>query len=160
MKKLYKSRKEKMAFGVCGGIAEYFDLDPVLVRVLFIIFTFIGGTAVIAYLVGMLVMPYPPAETEGSTAEAPTPSTSDMEHNGAPAPVRASTPNGKGPLIFGVILVVLGAFFLLRDVSWFNHFYWWFRWNLSDYMVPAILIIFGALLIGNSRRQKENGQEG
>jgi len=63
-------------------------------------------------------------------------------------------------LIFGVILVVLGAYFLMRNIPWLNHWYWWIRWNLSDYLIPAILIIVGAVLIGNSKQKKENEEEG
>jgi phage shock protein C len=48
MKRLYKSRKEKIVDGVCGGIAEYFDTDPVLVRIIFVLFTFVGGSGIIA----------------------------------------------------------------------------------------------------------------
>jgi len=168
MKKLYKSRKEKMFAGVCGGIAEYFDLDPVLVRILFVIFTFIGGTAIIAYIVGLIVMPFPPTETAGTTAETPPPpgstasDTYGMDYAGQPpsSPAPASKSAGKGGLIFGVILVILGAYFLMRNIPWLNHWYWWIRWNLSDYLIPAILIIVGAILIGNSKRKNENGQEG
>ncbi len=166
MKKLYKSRKEKMFAGVCGGIAEYFDIDPVLVRVLFIIFTFIGGTGVIAYLVGLIVMPFPPTETAGTTAEASptpppsptTPDTSDMDHAGPPPPAPAKTP-GKGGLVFGIILLVLGAYFLMRNIPMFNHWYWWIRWNLSSYLIPGVLIVIGAILIANSKRKKENEAE-
>ena len=165
MKKLYKSRKEKMFAGVCGGIAEYFDLDPVLVRILFVIFTFIGGTAIIAYIVGMIVMPFPPTETAGTETGTPTPShstasgTSGMDPAGSTSPVPASSPAGKGPLIFGFILVILGAYFLMRNIPWLNHWYWWIRWNLSDYLIPAILIIVGAVLIGNSKQKKEKEEE-
>ncbi|KPU62888.1 phage shock protein [Thermococcus sp. EP1] len=60
-KKLYRSRKNRMLFGVCGGLAEYFNVDPTLVRILFIILL-IGsvGTAVLLYLLLAVVMPEEP----------------------------------------------------------------------------------------------------
>jgi phage shock protein PspC (stress-responsive transcriptional regulator) len=58
MKKLYKSSKNKMISGVCGGVAEYFSVDPTLIRIGMVILGFIsGGTAAIAYLVCSIVMP-------------------------------------------------------------------------------------------------------
>lgn len=58
MSKLRKSSTDKMVFGVCGGIAEYFGWDPTLVRVIFIVLTFAGiGSPVLIYLLLALVIP-------------------------------------------------------------------------------------------------------
>ena len=57
MKKLYKSSRDKKLCGVCGGIAEYFEFDPTIVRILWIIFTLCGGCGILAYLICALVMP-------------------------------------------------------------------------------------------------------
>jgi len=60
-KKLYRSRKNKIIFGVCGGLAEYFNVDPTLVRILFIILLLASvGTAALLYLLLALVMPEEP----------------------------------------------------------------------------------------------------
>ena len=58
MKKLYKIEKGKKICGVCGGIAEYFNLDPTLVRILWALFTiiFFGG-GIIVYIIASIVMP-------------------------------------------------------------------------------------------------------
>ncbi|MDK2853729.1 MAG: phage shock protein [Thermococcaceae archaeon] len=62
-KKLYRSRKNKIIFGVCGGLAEYFNVDPTIVRILFIILFLVSiGTAVLLYLLLALVMPEEPEE--------------------------------------------------------------------------------------------------
>ena len=50
-KKLYRSKKNKMIAGVCGGIAEYFDIDPTLVRLLGLVLVLSGGAGVIAYII-------------------------------------------------------------------------------------------------------------
>jgi phage shock protein PspC (stress-responsive transcriptional regulator) len=60
-KKLYRSRSDRRIGGVCGGLAAYFNIDPTLVRLLFILgLIFVGGTLV-AYLILMIVIPEEPA---------------------------------------------------------------------------------------------------
>lgn len=60
-KKLYRSRSDRRIGGVCGGLADYFNIDPTLVRLLFILgLIFVGGTLV-AYLILMIVIPEEPA---------------------------------------------------------------------------------------------------
>lgn len=56
-KKLYKIEEGKKIDGVCGGIAEYFDTDPTIIRLLWIIFTCAGGAGIFAYIIAMLIMP-------------------------------------------------------------------------------------------------------
>ena len=57
-KRLYKIEKGKKLCGVCGGIAEYFDMDPTLIRLLWILFTACVGAGFLAYIVAAIVMPY------------------------------------------------------------------------------------------------------
>ncbi|MDO4522180.1 MAG: PspC domain-containing protein [Eubacteriales bacterium] len=57
MKKLYKSNKDKMICGVCGGIAEYFGLDSTLIRLAFALFSIIGGSGVLAYIAAAIIIP-------------------------------------------------------------------------------------------------------
>ena len=56
-KRLYKSSTNKMIAGVCGGIAEYFDLDPTLVRLGWVVFCALGGSGVLAYIIAAIIMP-------------------------------------------------------------------------------------------------------
>lgn len=56
-KKLYRSDSNKMIAGVCGGIAEYINLDPTIVRLLWVLLSFMGGTGIIAYIVAAIIMP-------------------------------------------------------------------------------------------------------
>ncbi len=57
MKRLYRSKKERMVAGVCGGIGEYFDIDPVIVRIIWIFFILGYGSGLLAYLIAWLVIP-------------------------------------------------------------------------------------------------------
>lgn len=59
-KKLYRSDIDKKVGGVCGGIAEYFDIDSTLIRLLWVVFIFFGGTGVLAYFIAWFVIPERP----------------------------------------------------------------------------------------------------
>jgi len=61
-KQLTISNKDKKIAGVCGGIAEYFDIDSTLVRLAWILFIFAGGAGFIGYIIAALIMPKPPVD--------------------------------------------------------------------------------------------------
>ena len=56
-KRLYKSSTDKKVCGVCGGIANYFDVDPTVIRLIWVIFTLAGGSGLIAYIIAAIIMP-------------------------------------------------------------------------------------------------------
>ena len=56
-KKLYRSTTDKKICGVCGGLAEYFDMDPTVMRILWVVLVFMAGSGVLAYLICALIMP-------------------------------------------------------------------------------------------------------
>lgn len=56
-KKLYKINEGKKLDGVCGGIAEYFAIDPTVVRLAWILFTALGGSGIVAYIICAIVFP-------------------------------------------------------------------------------------------------------
>ena len=56
-KRLYKSNENKMVCGVCGGIAEYFDIDPTRVRLGWVLFCALGGSGILAYIIAAIVIP-------------------------------------------------------------------------------------------------------
>lgn len=59
-KKLYKSATDKKIAGVCGGIAEYFDVDATLIRLAWVLFSLLGGSGLLAYIIAALIMPEQP----------------------------------------------------------------------------------------------------
>lgn len=61
-KKLYRSRKDRVLFGVCGGIAEYFNIDPTIVRIAWVILTLIYGVGILLYIILALIVPKEPLE--------------------------------------------------------------------------------------------------
>lgn len=66
-KKIYKSNNKKLD-GVCAGIAEYFDMDPTIIRLLWVLGTIFVGAGLIAYIVAAIVMPRRPEDTVITTA--------------------------------------------------------------------------------------------
>ena len=137
MRRLYRSRKSRVIAGVCGGIAEYFNVDPVLVRIIAILFLFTGGAALVAYIVGMIIIPRAP----------------DQEHPvGEPAPPTASPERERdlgrtGSLIVGIILILIGINLLFRNIPFFGQYYWWF-WGIGwHFFWPSMLIAVGVLVI-------------
>ena len=56
-RKLMKSRTNKVIWGVCGGIGEYFNIDPTIIRLIWLAFTFFGGAGVLLYFIAGIIMP-------------------------------------------------------------------------------------------------------
>lgn len=56
-KRLYRSRRSRMVCGVCGGIAEYFNIDPTLIRLAFALFAVCAGSGIIAYFIAAVIIP-------------------------------------------------------------------------------------------------------
>jgi phage shock protein C len=149
VKRLYKSRESKVIDGVCGGIAEYYELDPVLIRLLAVLFLFAGGVTFVAYIVAMIIIPRRPWG-----ASVPEP------ENAPSKPVTTFSDNSEnrsrsGSLIIGSILVLFGIHFLMRNLFFFNPFYWWI-WNVGwKYFWPCALICFGLFILYRSTRRTE-----
>lgn len=61
-KRLWRSRKDRRIAGVCGGLGEYFNMDPTWIRILFIIFLLLGGSAFIIYVLMWIVVPVEPVD--------------------------------------------------------------------------------------------------
>ncbi len=56
-RRLYRSQTDRMIAGVCGGLAEFFDIDPTLVRLIFVLLTLMGGHGILLYIILWIVMP-------------------------------------------------------------------------------------------------------
>ncbi len=137
MNRLYRSPDDRVIAGVAGGMAEAWDLDPAIVRVGWAFLILItGGLFLLLYLVMAIVVPLRPFQTSlWSAAGAPAPMGPDGQPTSAPPPgpvdpdlgtppplvpryerhYRRERHDGAGPLVFGLILIVVGAFFLLRQ---------------------------------------------
>ena len=141
MKKLYRSRQNRMFGGVCGGIAEYFNIDPVIVRIAAVAFFFMGGSALLAYVIGLIVIPNEPTGL---------PAAEKLEN--APVTVPAAAPAAKSSsaavtLFLGIFLIIIGVGFLLHNLPIFNPFYWQMRHLIHHFFWPSLLIVSGIFII-------------
>ncbi len=57
VKKLYRSKKDRMLAGVCGGIGEYLNVDPTIVRLLWVAFSLMGGAGILLYIIMAIIVP-------------------------------------------------------------------------------------------------------
>lgn len=56
-KKLFRSKNDRIIFGVCGGVADYFDIDPIIIRLLFVVLAVGAGSGLLVYLIAALIIP-------------------------------------------------------------------------------------------------------
>ena len=95
---LYRDTDDKMIGGVCSGLAQYFDVDTILLRVGFVVFTALGGGGVLAYLILWLVLDPAPAAEPAPRLEPPTPADDSVLNGAAAQPAAVDRPAGDDPL--------------------------------------------------------------
>lgn len=143
--------RNAMVGGVAAGFAEYLDVDPVLVRLGFVLLAFVNGLGLLFYLVCWVVMPrrdaaHPPplpAAAAGAFDEA------RAAGERLAAEVRAAAPDpASAQLGVGSLLVVVGALLLGHNLDWFH----WPHWLRFDTLWPLLLVALGLGLIAKSRR--------
>ena len=78
-KRLYRSRENRMIAGVCGGIGEYFNIDPTLIRLLLLFLTIWGGGGVVMYFIAWLVIPEAPVTATNAPGATPEPAARPAE---------------------------------------------------------------------------------
>ena len=150
-KKLYRSTVDKMIGGVAGGLAEYFDIDSTLVRVLFIVVVFLGGGGIIAYIILWIVVPQKPYElpkfssTDSPKGESGSSSNFSSDENKSDSfsmsnggAVSSMTHSGNKQIWIAIILMVIGSLLLLDNI--------FPRFDFDHYW-PIILIGIGIGLL-------------
>ncbi len=173
-RRLYRSRDRQLA-GVAGGMAEYLDIDPTVVRILWIIVGIAsGGLALVAYIILALVIPQAPwttapgpagwaapgasagwSATPGGSANASAPPSApgwDPRWSSTPQPAvqRPADARGLGAgAIIGVVLIVFGAI-ALADVALPG-------WVFGALLGPAVILALGAALLVSSVRRRDAG---
>lgn len=143
--RLYRSRDDRMLFGVAGGMAEWMDLDPAIVRLVWALLILAGGVGLLLYIVAAIVIPEAPYMAApagdggaGAGTAGTTPAADQSRWEARQARRAARRGSGNPGMIFGLILVVLGTWFLLDryipslDLSWF---------------MPGALIVVGLVLV-------------
>ena len=153
-KRFYRSITNRRIAGVAGGLADYFDLDPLLVRLIFIILLFAGGGGFLLYLILWIVTPENPYETNKFQKSSPMENQpSNFGETKPPAenqPQQKPSPEtkNKGSLVGGLVLITLGFLFLADEFLP--------RINFGD-LWPVILIVIGiGLLLNSIGRRRQN----
>ena len=144
-RRLYRSQTESVLGGVAGGVAEYLDLDPAIVRVVWALLALItGGVFFILYIVMWIVVPYGPeseavAAGDSAAQEGAAPAWNAQPHR------RARRDSGSGSWIFGLVLIGLGVYFLAREYYPQIHF---------DRLWPLGLVLIGLILLFGAIRRR------
>ncbi|GAB6087704.1 PspC domain-containing protein [Alkaliphilus crotonatoxidans] len=143
-KKLYLSRNDKKLAGVCGGIAEYFDIDSTLVRLLWVLFTIPGGAGLLVYIIAAVIMNEPPIHQnhQGGINLDKDQNVSGSYYESS----QSERSNHRDNILIGGILVVLGGYFLTK-----NLFNW--SWLSIRYLMPILLIVIGTAVLINGKRK-------
>ncbi|MEI6498355.1 MAG: PspC domain-containing protein [bacterium] len=144
-KKLYRSCKDKVVGGVCGGLGEYFDVDPILIRLAVILFTFAGGAGVVFYIIAWIIIPQDPmCENAKEGAEEIKAHAQNIAKEIKKTVEERGSQHGDNRLLFGAIIVIIGALFLLQNL---------FNINLWSNFWPIVLIILGLYFMLKSNRR-------
>lgn len=128
--RLYRSKTDKVIGGVSGGLGNYFNIDPVIVRVLFVLLAIFGGSGVLVYIIMWIVIPEQPYRF------------GNVEHDQDEAKVNVgpkdTTTRTNTSLVAGIVLIAFGLLFLVdRLVPYYS---------IRDFW-PLLLILAGFLLI-------------
>lgn len=141
MTKIYRSRDDKIVFGVCGGLAKYFGVDSTILRLIFIVATLYHGSGILLYIILAIIMPEEKVEKFQEVGEKGREIPDEQE--------KVSESSRMGDLeekskeerrrIFALGLIVVGAYFLLKDfISIFIS---------SSQILGIILVLLGIALV-------------
>jgi phage shock protein C len=137
--RLTRSSSDKIIAGVCGGLAEYLEIDPILVRLAFLVLFFASGIGFPIYIILWIVMP------QGENNAIADSEVIQKNINDIGESVQSGIKRLGKPGTVGVILVLLGAYFLLSEIGLFN-------WMSGAVFWP--LVIIGAGIYMLIRRNK------
>ncbi|HEY82405.1 MAG TPA: PspC domain-containing protein [Dehalococcoidia bacterium] len=157
-KRLYRSRTDRMIWGVCGGLAEYFDIDPTIIRIIFLVLIFANGLSILAYIILAIVVPLEGSKTT-EPKEVVKENVAQMRDKAGELgreirstlagektqPEEAGMTRRRHNLL-GITLIVLGILFLMGSLNLLV----WLRWSL---LWPVILVAIGLIIIFGARRR-------
>ena len=149
---LYRSSTNKVIFGVCGGLGEYFSIDPILFRIIFILLVLGAGSGILVYLVLAFLIPLNPSDI---------PSVDHANHIDVKKRIhelvselrdlRKSREDKRGffRLILGLIVLTIGFGLLIQNLNLFPGFYINFSLFFS-YLWPIVIILLGISILSKA----------
>ena len=158
-KRLYRSRTDRVLWGVCGGLAKYFDIDPTIVRVIAVLLIFADGLGILAYIIMAIIVP-----REGSKVATPREAVKenieDMKASASQvgSEIRSTFERKESEAgdvdrihqrrrtFLGIIIFVVGIVLLLGTLGLF----WWFHWGI---FLAAVILIIGLFIILSAVRR-------
>jgi phage shock protein C len=159
-KRFYRSRYDTVLGGVAGGLARYFNIDPIIIRILFVALAFAGAGGIIIYIILWIAVPLDPDYTyykygqsqsgfrqestneEKSAGNPDNPEADrDTTNNPYPMPGEKEKPKNDGNFIAALILIVLGGIFLFVNLIP--------QFSIAEFW-PVILIAIGVVIMVNS----------
>ncbi|MFN3269504.1 MAG: PspC domain-containing protein [Candidatus Kapaibacteriota bacterium] len=139
--RLYRRKDEKVIAGVCSGLADYFDIDVAIIRVIFLATAITWGISIIIYIFFWIAMPVGPKQT----TEQANLETSESKSFTSPPISRKS--GRKSREILAIILIIIGIFATLDNLlTWFSGRLW----------IPMVLITLGILILFYTNRKDEH----
>jgi len=126
-RRLYRSRRDRVIAGVCGGLGGYLGVDPVIVRLVWLVTVLLGGTGVLAYVIAWILIPEASEDNDPGVVER----------------------NSEGTKIIGIIFIVIALLWL---ASRFGHQYFYFMpWG---WIIPIGFVALGLVLILRPKAQQ------
>ena len=145
--RITKSKTDRVIDGVCGGLAEYFGIDSVLVRLVFVVLVFFSGFGLLLYIILVIIMPgaekagQPPKETIQENVQEISERVKEAgEGLGHAFSTKTEEKHSKRARWFGILLIFIGIFFLLDNLHLI-------RWVDKDLLWPIIIIFVGVWLL-------------
>lgn len=143
--RLYRSEKNRIIAGVCGGLGEFFGIDPSLVRLLFVLIIIFGGSGILLYIVLWIILPTE-SEVKGSTEDHIKANVEEIRNKAESfaSGLKTEKSANDNKAWWGVFVLIIGLLFLFSNFGFFGFFNWGKFW-------PVILIVFGVFLLTKSR---------
>jgi len=148
-KKFFRSRTERIIFGVCGGLGKYFNIDPILFRLFFVLLLFIDGAGIPLYIIMTVITPLEPGKPEDVDKDKDL--KAEVDELASKIDKKARELSGemgkkdeeKGAQgyreILGAIIIVFGVFFMMRTI-------FPMMWLTNDILGPMAIIAIGILI--------------
>ncbi len=151
-RKLYRSRSDSIISGVCGGLAQYLQIDASLVRIFFVLLALSNGLGVLIYMLLWIVVPredFARDATLADTTRAAAQEIADQARSmGEDIRQAVRKPDTKVGIYIGIGLIVVGVLTLLQNFD-----LPWLHWLTADMLWPVLLIVAGLALLTRWRRR-------
>jgi phage shock protein C len=157
-RRLYRCRHDQRISGVASGVAEYFDIDPTIVRVLWVVSIFFGGIGLLLYIAMAIIVPMEPeAGFVGVGSQADAPTSEGVGEAAVPSATSWSSTasthrhprrgDGRGSMFVGIALILFGALAIVDTVlpAWADN---------GRFLWPAFILGIGVLLVATAVRRQ------